>query len=149
MFLTLLIVFFDQFTKFLVVANMKLFDEIVVIEKFFNLYYVRNDGAGLGILSEARWIFISFTFIVIFAVIFLLIKNKFDNILAFFALIFILGGGVGNMIERLFLGEVVDFLQFQIKYFDFIFNVADIFVTFGTIMFLIYYLFFIDKKKET
>ena len=144
---TSVIVGLDQLTKALVVKNMELFEEITVIDGFFNLYYVTNDGAGLGLLSNARWVFISFTFIIIFIAIFLLIKNFFNHILAFLSVIFILAGGIGNMIDRLFLGEVVDFFQFQIKYFDFIFNVADVFVTFGTIMFLIYYLFIYDDKK--
>ena len=52
------------------------------------------------------------------------------------------------MIDRIFLGEVVDFFQFQIKLFDFIFNVADVFVTFGTVLFVIYYLFYYGKDKE-
>lgn len=144
---TSVIVGLDQLTKALVVKNMELFEEITVIDGFFNLYYVTNDGAGLGLLSNARWVFISFTFIIIFIAIFLLIKNFFNHILAFLSVIFILAGGIGNMIDRLFLGEVVDFFQFQIKYFDFIFNVADVFVTFGTIMFVIYYLFIYDDKK--
>lgn len=146
--LTILIVFFDQITKKLVVLNMDLKEEITIIDGFFKLWYVTNDGAGLGLFSNARWVFITFTTIVIIAVIILLIKNFFDHDLAFCSLVFILSGGIGNMIDRLFLGEVVDFFQFQIKFFDFIFNVADVFVTFGTIMFIIYYLFIYDKKDK-
>ena len=147
-FATALIVFIDQLTKVLVDKNMQLHDEIKVLKGFFNLYYVRNKGAGLGLFANARWVFISVTTVVIAVAIFLLFKNYFKNILADISLTFILAGGIGNMIDRLFLGEVIDFFQFQIKYFDFIFNVADVFVTFGTIMFLIYYLFFYDKECE-
>lgn len=146
-FLTLLIVASDQFTKYLVVQNMELYDEITVINGFFKLFYVRNPGAGLGILANARWVFITFTFIIIAITIILLCLNYFKNILANISLVFILAGGIGNMIDRLFFGEVVDFFQFQIRFFDFIFNVADIFVTFGTILFVIYYLFFFGKNK--
>lgn len=145
---TLLIVILDQITKYLVVQTMNLYDEFSVIRGFFKIVYVRNPGAGLGILSNARWVFISFTFIIIFLAIILLVKNYFKNSLANTALIFILGGGIGNMIDRLAFGEVVDFFQFQIKYLDFIFNVADIFVTFGTVLFVIYYLFIYNKKTD-
>ena len=146
---TILIVAFDQITKCLVVDNMQLYDEITVIKGFFKLYYVRNSGAGLGLFANARWVFLTFTTIVIIIAIFLLIKNYFDHILAYISLVFILGGGIGNMIDRVFIGEVVDFFQFQIKFFDFIFNVADVFVTFGTVLFVIYYLLYFDKNKES
>lgn len=145
---TVLIVIVDQVTKFLVNANMQLHDEVILIKNFFNLYYVRNKGAGLGLFANARWVFISFTFVIIAICIYLLVKNHFKSTLADISLTFILAGGIGNMIDRLFLGEVIDFFQFQIRFFDFIFNVADVFVTFGTIMFLIFYIF-IYKTEST
>ena len=135
---TLVIVLLDQISKKVVVNNMEIHDEIPVLKGFFNLYYVRNKGAGLGILSNARWVFLSLTTIIIIVITALLLINYFKNFLANISLIFILGGGIGNMIDRVMLGEVVDFFQFQIKFFDFIFNVADVFVTFGTILFVIY-----------
>ena len=146
--LTSLIVFVDQITKYIVVSNMNLYDIIPVIKGFFNLHFVLNEGAGLGMLANARWVFMTFTTIVIIAVIFLLLKNYFDNIIAYLSLIFILAGGIGNMIDRVFLGKVIDFFQFQIKFFDFIFNVADVFITFGTIMFIIYYLFLYKEQPK-
>lgn len=145
---TILIVFADQITKYLVANNMELYQEVHIIKGFFNLYYVRNSGAGLGMLSNARWVFMIFTSIVIVVVIALLSIDLFKNVLANISLIFILSGGIGNMIDRIFFGEVIDFLQFQIKYFDFVFNIADIFVTFGTILFVVYYLFFHEDKKQ-
>lgn len=145
---TALIVVFDQFTKYLVVKNMELFDEIPLIKGFFNLFYVRNSGAGLGILSNARWVFMIFTVIVIVIAVYILSVRFFKHNLANVSIVFILGGGIGNMIDRIAFGEVVDFFQFQIKYFDFIFNIADVFVTFGTIMFVIYYLFYYDKERS-
>ena len=141
------IVFIDQLTKFFVVKNMELHEEITVLKGFFNLYYVRNKGAGLGILSNARWVFMTLTTIIIILSIVLIVIDFFKHWLAELSIIFILGGGIGNMIDRVFLGEVVDFFQFQIKYFDFIFNVADVFVTLGTILFVIYFIFIYDNPK--
>ena len=123
------IVLLDQITKNLVVNNMELHDEISVIKDFFNLYYVRNKGAGLGILSDSRWVFMTLTSVIIVVCILLLVFDYFKHWLADISLIFVLGGGIGNMIDRIFLGEVVDFFQFQIKFFDFIFNVEDVFVS--------------------
>ncbi len=143
-----LIVLLDQITKNLVVKNMELHDEIPVIKGFFNLYYVRNKGAGLGILSNARWVFMTLTTVIIIASVLLLLVNYFKHWLADLSIIFIIGGGIGNMIDRVVLGEVVDFFQFQIKFFDFIFNVADVFVTFGTVLFVVYFIFIYDKQKE-
>lgn len=144
----ILIVALDQLSKSIVVNNMQLHDEIPVIKGFFNLYYVRNPGAGLGLFANARWVFLSLTTVVIIVAAALLIIDYFKHPLANTSLIFILGGGVGNMIDRIAMGEVVDFFQFQIKFFDFIFNVADVFVTFGTIFFVIYYIFIYERRKE-
>lgn len=141
------IVFIDQMTKNLVVKNMELHDEIPVINGFFSLYYVRNKGAGLGLLADARWVFMSLTTIVIIIAIALLLIDYFKHFLANLSLIFILAGGIGNMIDRVFIGEVVDFFQFKIRFFDFIFNVADVFVTFGTILFVVYYIFVYERQK--
>ena len=145
---TAAIVALDQLTKYLVVKNMELYDEISVIPGFFGLNYVRNKGAGLGVLSGARWVFMIVTTVVIIVVSILIFIDFFKSRLADTALVFILAGGIGNMIDRIFLGEVVDFFQFQIKLFDFIFNVADVFVTFGAVLFVIYYLFYYGKDKE-
>jgi len=148
-FLVAVIVIVDQITKYLIVKSMDLHDEMTVIKGFFNLYYVRNKGAGLGMFSNARWVFMSLTTVIIILSIVLIAMNYFKHWLADLSLVFILGGGIGNMIDRILLGEVVDFFQFQIKYFDFIFNVADVFVTFGTILFIIYFFVIYDKQKET
>ena len=142
------IVLFDQITKYLVVKYIPLGGEVSVIKGFFKLYHVQNTGAGLGLFQNMRWLFMGVTTIAIIVILFILIKGYFRSPLSDTAFIFILGGGIGNMIDRIFLGYVVDFFQFQIKYFDFIFNIADIFITFGTILLLIYFIFDIYKYKR-
>jgi len=146
--LVAVIVIIDQVSKYIVVKNMDLHDEITIFKGFFNLYYVRNKGAGLGMLANARWVFMSLTTVIIVASIILIAIDYFKHWLAELSIVFIIAGGIGNMIDRVFLGEVVDFFQFQIKYFDFIFNIADIFVTFGTILFVIYFILIYDKPKD-
>ena len=144
---SLLIIAADQITKYLVSTKMYIGEEITVIPGFFKLCYVRNRGAGLGILANARWVFLTATVIIIAIIIILLIRNFFKSALADVSMALVFAGGVGNMIDRILMGEVVDFFQFQIKLFDFIFNVADIAVTFGAIIFIIYYLFFAGKSN--
>ena len=139
----------DQVTKLLVVKNMNIGQEISVIPNFFCLNYVRNKGAGLGILANARWVFLIVTTVVIIAALYLLTIDFFHSKLADAALLLILSGGIGNMIDRVVLGEVVDFFQFQIKLFDFIFNVADVYVTFGTAIFVVFYLFIYEKDGNS
>ncbi len=146
--LTAFIVFIDQFTKQLVERNMELNDQVTVIKGFFELCYVRNKGASFGMLANARWVFLAVTVVVIIALIILLTIDYFKSRFADISLVFILAGGIGNMIDRIFLGEVIDFFQFQIKLLDFIFNVADVFVFFGTIMFVCYYFFSHGRKIE-
>ena len=146
--LTAFIVFIDQFTKQLVENNMELNDQLTVIKGFFELCYVRNKGASFGMLANARWIFLVVTIIVIIILIVLLSLDYFKSKFADISLVFILAGGIGNMIDRIFLGEVIDFFRFQIKLFDFIFDVADVFVFFGTIMFIVYYFFYYDRNNE-
>ncbi len=145
---TAAIVLLDQITKYLVVKFIPLGGEVGVIKGFFKLYHVQNTGAGLGLFQNMRWLFMGVTTIALILILFIMFKGYYRSALSDTAFVFILGGGIGNMIDRIFLGYVVDFFQFQIKYFDFIFNVADIFITFGTILLLIYFTFDLYKHKS-
>ena len=147
------IVFIDQITKIIVSNFMSLDQHTTFIPYFIRLHYVRNDGAAFGILSNARWVFIVISIIALAAMIFILIKTTEKHILFTISLSFFIGGGIGNMIDRLVYGEVVDFFEFTFVKFA-IFNVADIFITFGAIIFGVYMIFFDNifnsgNKKET
>lgn len=142
-----LIIVADQLSKYFVATRMSVHQEITIIPGFFRLCYVRNPGAGLGILANARWVFLLATCVIIVVIAVVLVRNALHNAFADISLTLIFAGGVGNMIDRICYGEVVDFFQFQIKLFDFIFNVADVAITFGAIMFIIYFLFFTGKNN--
>lgn len=144
--LTLVIIILDQLSKFAAIKYLKHQRPIVVIENFFQLIYVENRGAAFGILQGKRVLFLIITIAVILIISFYLIKyynqlNTFTRI----SLAMLIGGAIGNMIDRARFGYVVDFLSVKlIKGYDFpVFNIADIFVVISTIF--IVYLVLFDK----
>ena len=154
-FISIFLIVLDQFTKMLVVKEIPLNDSIVLISKFFSLTHVRNTGAAFGMLSDHRWIFMVFTTLVVVAVVIALCSGRVKNPWGIASLTLIIGGGVGNMIDRIFLGEVVDFFAFNFWGYQFaVFNVADIFVCCGTVI-LAFYIFFshdfdtVKKSEKT
>ncbi|MDQ0339248.1 signal peptidase II [Caldalkalibacillus uzonensis] len=121
---------FDQITKWLVVRYMDIGQSIPIIEGVFYLTSHRNAGAAFGILQNQRLFFIIITTIVVNGVIYYIVKVKDQKKLLSLSLALILGGALGNFIDRLFMGEVVDFLDVKIVigsfFYDYpIFNIAD------------------------
>jgi signal peptidase II len=117
-----------------------------LINNVFHLTYVENRGAAFGILQNRQWFFILITFIVLAVVIFYIYnkKDKLNNFLLI-ALAMIVGGAIGNLIDRMIRGFVVDFFDFTLINFA-VFNIADCFVVVGTILLAIYIIF--ESKKE-
>ena len=132
---SLVIILIDQLSKFFVRTNFQLNQSITIISNVFHLTYINNTGAGFGILKAQALllIFISVAVIGIILYNFDKIKNK-ETLLQILAG-FVLGGTIGNLIDRLAYGRIIDFLDFQIWP---IFNFADSFVTIGVIGLIIY-----------
>jgi len=125
------IVILDQFTKTWISREMSRGESRRVIGDFFRLTYVHNDGAAFGLDLGGRWAFIAVTVAVSLFIVASYSRTE-KTPLARWALALILGGAVGNLIDRIRLGEVIDFLQFGIgKLYWPIFNVADIGVSVG------------------
>jgi signal peptidase II len=123
--LALLMFAADQATKWMIVKKMDLGQSIPVIDQVLYITSHRNRGAAFGILQDQRYFFIIITIIVVGAVIYYLQKHATDRLLKT-ALALVLGGALGNFIDRLLRGEVVDFVDVYIGSYDFpIFNVAD------------------------
>lgn len=145
---TLFIIALDQASKFAAIKFLMGQKPYVIIKDYFELRYVENYGAAFGILQEKRIFFILITSIVILLMIYYYYKN-FNSLtgLAKLSLAFFLGGAIGNFIDRLRLGYVVDFLRVNLfKSYDFpVFNVADVFIVVGTI--LIVYIVLFDKYE--
>ena len=135
----------DQVSKQLIVANMTLGDSVNVVPGLLKFTYTHNDGMALGIGSVAfRWIFIAVTVAICAVLISLLFRAEFKNKLYFMSVACIVGGGIGNLIDRLFNGYVVDFLA--LSFFPPICNFADYCITAGTVLLVIFILFYYDKK---
>ncbi len=131
----------DQITKYLVVLYMSPVDtSIPVIGGVLNLTYITNDGMALGLLENRRWIFMTLTAVTIIAITVYMAVKKPKNRLFVTSLALICGGGVGNMIDRVLRGTVVDFIDFCAfpDIWRWIFNVADICVTVGAGLMILY-----------
>lgn len=126
-------VILDQITKYAVVANMELGESVDIIPGVLRFTYIQNDGAAFGSLDDARWVFMILSTVAIVAILGYMFWKKPQNKLLLSALIMITGGGVGNMIDRISLGYVVDFIDFCAfpKIWMWVFNVADSFVCIG------------------
>lgn len=137
--LSLLVIALDQWSKWMVKSRMMLYESIPVIGDFFQIYSHRNKGAAFGILQNQRTFFLVVTVIVVVAAAWYLNRTaKEKQGLLSVALGLLIGGAVGNFIDRLLTGEVVDFFKFhfrfplfgtQVDYVFPIFNVADIAIT--------------------
>lgn len=138
-----LIVLADQLTKWLIVSRMGLFDSIPVIPGFFNITYIHNTGAAFGLLagSTASWrpyFFIGIALLALGFIAFAFRRFQDRGWFYFFAFGAIAGGAVGNLIDRVRYGSVVDFLDFYVgRYHWPAFNVADTAIVIGVGLFLL------------
>ncbi|HHV29713.1 signal peptidase II [Acetivibrio mesophilus] len=135
----------DQFTKYIVICNIEFGDRISVINNFFYLTHWRNTGAAWGIMQNGRFVLVPVTIVLSVLLAYFIYKNS--NKFFRFSLSMILGGALGNLIDRIFRPDgVVDFLDFQFGSYHFpVFNAADTFVVVGTIL-LAYYTLFVSKE---
>ena len=138
---------FDQVTKWLVVKNMELGERITIIEDFLYLTSHRNRGAAWGILEGQMWFFYIITVIVIIGIIIYMQKSKGEGVLFKLALSLMLGGAIGNFIDRVLHQEVVDFIHTYPFGYNFpIFNIADSSLVIGVGLLIIH--MFQEEKKE-
>ena len=136
----LVIIVLDQITKVYIDTHMTLHESIPVIQGFFNITYVRNPGAAFGFLADAsplaRALFL--IGVSIFAsclIVYYVVKMKTEDILLTYGMSLIMGGAVGNLIDRIRLGEVIDFLDVYVSTYHWpAFNVADSAVTVGAMI---------------
>lgn len=148
--IALIIFLIDQGVKYLVATRMELYEQIPVIGNFFLITSHRNRGAAFGILEGQRWLFIVITIVVVIAIIWYLRKTvKMGQKLLSVALSLVLGGAVGNFLDRAISGEVVDFAQFNFGTYTFpIFNVADSAIVIGVALIILDTLLESRRNKE-
>ena len=120
----------DQLTKLLASLYLKPIDDVPLWDGVFHLNYHENTGAAFGMMADARWIFMLFSTVAILLFGVYLFSGRVESRLTGVAMAMIVSGGIGNMIDRIAAGYVVDFLYFKLINFA-IFNVADAIVCIG------------------
>lgn len=149
--LSSLFIIIDQISKFLITSNFEIFEQRVIVKDFFSLTFVTNTGGAFNILSG------NVLFLVFIGCLALIAFDKYiiedieyskPDILMY---AMIIGGIIGNLIDRIRLGFVIDFLDFYIFGYDFaVFNLADVFIVSSVILIIIKLMFFdkVNKKVE-
>ena len=134
--LAAVIVGLDQLTKVLAVQFLKPIDTKPLIDGVLHLTYLENRGAAFGMLDDHRWVFLVLSTVMIIALIYYICKYKPSSKWVMTSLILIVGGGIGNMIDRVLLGYVIDFIDFCAfpNLWKWVFNIADSCVCVGTFM---------------
>ncbi len=138
----------DFVSKRIVATQMALGQSIPLWQDVLHITYVQNRGAAFGMMAGSRWIFITVSSIAIIAFAFYLIYTKSNRAIWIFAISMMASGGIGNMIDRIWLGYVVDFIDFTLINFA-VFNIADSLICVGAgLMILDLVLDFIETSKE-
>ena len=138
-----ILIIIDQAIKWISRTKLTKFESYPVIDGFFHFTYVENRGAAFGMLQNKTWFFVLITFVVVGYMIYFTKKNKNIDKKLTFVLSIITAGAIGNLIDRIWLGFVVDMFDFR-GIWQFVFNFADICVVVGGI----FLIFLIIKDKE-
>ena len=144
----ILLILFDQWTKSLAVANLMNQEPFVIMKDVFQLRYLENRGAAFGMMQGQQTFFVISALIAVVVITYVYFKlpweKRFHPLRA--VVLFIAAGAVGNLIDRLILGYVVDFFYFELIDFP-IFNVADIYVTCATVILALLILFYYKEDE--
>ncbi len=145
-------VFLDQLTKYLTVLHLKPIDTLPIIEDVLHLTYVENTGAAFGMMKDARWVFMVVSSVAIIGILGYMVYRAYvkkDPLhwMESLSLSLIVGGGIGNMIDRTLLGYVVDMIDCRFINFA-VFNVADSFVCIGAGLMILYLVILTVKEYK-
>lgn len=136
--ISIILLCIDQISKLLVVNLLTKTNSITIIKNFFYLTYINNDGAAFSILVGKRIFLILIAVLVIVMLIRYIKKNNIQNKLELVSISLIIGGSLGNLMDRLVRGYVIDFLDFKLFNYNFpIFNLADTFIVIGVFLLLL------------
>lgn len=135
------VILLDQITKVIVRNGLDIGQTVRFIPWFINFTHIENEGAAWGMFSEHRWVFMIISSVAIVGMTVFLCRYYKRSRLMNIGISMVLGGGIGNMIDRIVFGKVTDFLCFTFVDFP-VFNVADSFVCIGAAVIAIYVIFF-------
>ena len=136
----------DQVIKFFVNANLKEVGSVSVIDNLLSFTYVENNGVAFGSFAGNRWIFVVLTTALIAAILIYMFKKKPKSKLFYASVALVIGGGIGNFIDRVLYGYVIDYIS--LSFFPPVCNFADYCITVGTVLLMIYVLFFTSTGKK-
>ena len=150
--LIILLIVLDQISKVLISSNLALGESLNLLP-FLNFTLIHNTGIAFSLFDEggniSRWLLVIVVSAILAYLLFLMYKKTPKNQLELMSLILIISGGLGNLVDRAFLGYVVDFVHvFYQDYSFYVFNLADSYITVGIILYLSYF-FFIERTEET
>ena len=137
----------DQIIKYFVLTKLKPTGTVTVIPGLLEFTYVENTGAAFGLFKNIRWLVVAVTVIAIVAIIVLLFRYRHHSFFSYAASALLISGGIGNLIDRMAYGFVVDFIH--VLFFDYIFNFADCCITVGAVLFVIHVLFFTRSEENS
>ena len=136
--LSIIFLIVDQITKILVVNSLVPGENIEIIKNIFNIIYTNNTGAAFSILLGKRVFLIVVAVLIIGVLLYYIKRNKIEKKIDIIALSFVIGGSLGNLIDRIVRGYVIDFISIKIGNYNFpIFNVADILIVIGVFLLLL------------
>lgn len=142
------LVVIDQLLKLWVLRDLQPIGTYPIIQDIFHFTYVENRGAAFGMMAGQKWLLVWVTALCLLLIVLLMITGKVKGLFPLFTLAVILGGGVGNLIDRVYRGFVVDYIHLKVINFA-VFNFADICVTCGTLVLVVWIMFFMkDEKTE-
>ena len=150
LFVSAALVLADQVSKRIVVSTMSLYESIPIVENFLHFTYITNDGMAFGInFPFGYYIFTSVSVLLTLFLFWYLWSVRTHSIVIRLGISFIIAGAIGNLIDRIFLGAVIDFLDFMIGNFHwYVFNLADSYVTVGMVLVLVDSII-LEKKRES
>ncbi len=137
-------IFLDQAVKYWALHVLQPAVTIPVIQNVFHLTYVENRGAAFSLLQNKIWLFVVLTVVILAAIVFAIRTNRIKTLFGKWSLYTIASGAVGNLLDRVMRGFVVDLFDFRLIHFP-VFNVADILVCVGGVMFMVYVMLQHDK----
>jgi len=140
--ITLILLSVDQFSKYIIRQKMSVAESIPVIKSIFHITYVENTGIAFGLFPQGQSLFVVISLIIILVIVFLERRKVLKSARERFCLGLVLGGALGNLIDRLRFGFVIDFLDFRVWP---VFNFADSAVCIGGILMA----FFILRKRPS
>ena len=145
----LLMIAADQAVKYWAFTSLQPQNSIPIIENVFHLTYIENRGAAFSLFArfDSRWIFVALAVVITIAIFSVMRKDLIQTKLGCWSLVMVAAGALGNAIDRVIRGFVVDMFDFRLIHFP-VFNVADIFICVGGVLFILYFMFQHKDKDE-